>query len=99
MAYRYYNKQTLKAENPVVTMEIADYGTVKIELYPEMAPNTVRNFIKLINEEELFIKVKKILINKKANQYKYELIDSNLAFDHGLIISNGINKTLHEKVE
>lgn len=51
MAYGYYHKQTLKAENPVVTMEIADYGTVKIELYPEMAPNTVRNFIKLINEE------------------------------------------------
>lgn len=50
MVYGYYHKATLKAENPVVTMEIADYGTVKIELYPEMAPNTVRNFIKLINE-------------------------------------------------
>ena len=48
--------------------------------------------IKLLNEEELFIKVKKILINKKANQYKYELIDSNLAFDHGLIITKGIIK-------
>ena len=48
--------------------------------------------IKLINEEELYIKVKKILVNKKANQYKYELIDSNLAFDHGLIISSGIIK-------
>jgi peptidyl-prolyl cis-trans isomerase B (cyclophilin B) len=51
MAYGYYHKQTLKVENPVVTMEIADYGTIKIELYPEMAPNTVRNIIKLINEE------------------------------------------------
>ena len=50
MAYGYYHKVNLKAENPIVTMEIADYGTVKIELYPEMAPNTVRNFIKLINE-------------------------------------------------
>ena len=50
MAYGYYHKQTLKAENPIVTMEIADYGTVKMELYPHMAPNTVRNFIKLINE-------------------------------------------------
>lgn len=50
MGYGYYHKLNLKAENPVVTMEIADYGTVKIELYPEMAPNTVRNFIKLINE-------------------------------------------------
>lgn len=51
MAYGYYHKQTLKAENPIVTMKIADYGIVKMELYPEMAPNTVRNFIKLINEE------------------------------------------------
>lgn len=51
MAYGYYHKATLKAQNPVVTMEIENYGTVKIELYPEMAPNTVRNFIKLINEE------------------------------------------------
>lgn len=50
MAYGYYHKATLKAQNPIITMEIADYGTVKIELYPEMAPNTVRNFIKLINE-------------------------------------------------
>lgn len=51
MAYGYYQKQTLKAQNPIVTMEIENYGTVKMELYPEMAPNTVRNFIKLINEE------------------------------------------------
>jgi len=51
MAYGYYHKATLKSQNPVVTMEIENYGTVKIELYPEMAPNTVRNFIKLINEK------------------------------------------------
>lgn len=51
MVYGYYHKANLKAQNPVVTMEIENYGTVKIELYPEMAPNTVRNFIKLINEE------------------------------------------------
>ena len=51
MAYGYIQKHSLKVENPIVTMEIKDYGTVKMELYPEMAPNTVRNFIKLINEE------------------------------------------------
>ncbi len=28
-------------------MEVEGYGTVKIELYPEMAPNTVANFIRL----------------------------------------------------
>ena len=39
------NKKTYY--NPVVTMKIKDYGTIKIELYPDMAPNTVKNFVKL----------------------------------------------------
>ena len=50
MGYGYLKKATFKVQNPIVTMEFEDYGTVKIELYPEYAPNTVRNFIKLINE-------------------------------------------------
>ena len=33
--------------NPVVTMEVDGYGTIKIELYPDKAPNTVKNFIRL----------------------------------------------------
>ena len=32
-----------------VAMEIEDYGTIKIELYPEYAENTVKNFIALAN--------------------------------------------------
>ncbi len=39
-----------KYENPIVTMEIENYGTIKIELYPEYAPNTVANFVNLIEE-------------------------------------------------
>ena len=35
-------------KNPLVTMKIEDYGTIKIELYPEYAPNTVANFVSLI---------------------------------------------------
>ena len=50
LGYGYYQKATYKLKRPVVSMEIKDYGTVKIELYPDMAPNTVKNFIKLINE-------------------------------------------------
>ncbi len=38
-------------QNPVATMEIKDYGVIKIELYPEIAPNTVSNFIALANGE------------------------------------------------
>ena len=34
--------------NPVVAMYIENYGSVVIELYPEIAPNTVSNFISLI---------------------------------------------------
>ena len=43
------DKAKFVAKNPVATMEIKDYGTVTIELYPEYAPNTVANFIKLAN--------------------------------------------------
>ncbi len=35
-------------ENPIVTIEMEHGNKIKIELYPEIAPNTVRNFISLI---------------------------------------------------
>ena len=38
------------AQNPLVTMTINGEDTIKIELYPEVAPNTVNNFISLINK-------------------------------------------------
>lgn len=37
-------------ENPIVTMEIKDYGTIKMELYPKIAYNTVANFVTLIQD-------------------------------------------------
>lgn len=37
-------------KNPIVTMEIKDYGTIEIELYPNIAPNTVANFVNLIED-------------------------------------------------
>ena len=48
LVYGYAKKANEKKQNPIVTMEIQDYGTVKMELYPDMAPNTVANFVKLI---------------------------------------------------
>lgn len=36
------------SQNPIVTMTMASGNAVKIELYPEVAPNTVNNFIFLI---------------------------------------------------
>lgn len=35
-------------ENPVVAMEIKNYGAIVMELYPDIAPNTVNNFISLV---------------------------------------------------
>ena len=35
--------------NPIVTIEMQDGTIIKAELYPEIAPNTVNNFISLIN--------------------------------------------------
>ena len=37
------------AKNPVVTIEMENGDIMKAELYPEIAPNTVNNFISLIN--------------------------------------------------
>ena len=33
--------------NPVVTFEMENGDIIKAELYPEIAPNTVRNFVSL----------------------------------------------------
>lgn len=65
LSYKLYKKETIDVkndinnnysenvenvnQNPIATMEIKDYGTVKIELYPDIAPNTVNNFISLAN--------------------------------------------------
>lgn len=45
----YYKKATYEVKNPIATLEIENYGTIKIELYPEQAENTVKNFIALAN--------------------------------------------------
>jgi peptidyl-prolyl cis-trans isomerase len=37
------------SKNPVVTLKIKSQGEIKIELYPDIAPNTVNNFISLVN--------------------------------------------------
>lgn len=37
-------------KDPVVTIEMADGQKITVELYPKVAPNTVRNFISLINK-------------------------------------------------
>ena len=45
----YYKKVAYEVKNPIATIELEDFGTIKVELYPEYAPNTVNNFITLSN--------------------------------------------------
>ncbi len=35
-------------KNPVVTIEMENGNQMKVELYPEIAPNTVKNFVSLV---------------------------------------------------
>ena len=49
LGFSYYQKLTYKVSNPIATIEVENYGTIKVELYPDIAPNTVANFIKLAN--------------------------------------------------
>jgi len=41
------SEKDAKDKNPVVTIEMEDGSKIKVELYPEIAPNTVRNFVSL----------------------------------------------------
>ena len=49
VGFSYYKKATFTAQNPIVTMEVENYGTIKMELYPDKAPETVANFVTLAN--------------------------------------------------
>ena len=37
-------------ENPIVTIEMENSDVMKLELYPDTAPNTVNNFISLVKK-------------------------------------------------
>ncbi len=38
------------AQNPIITFEMENGDIMKAELYPQVAPNTVNNFISLVNK-------------------------------------------------
>ena len=40
----------MENKNPIVTIEMEDGAVITAELYPDIAPNTVNNFISLINK-------------------------------------------------
>lgn len=49
VGYGYYRKATYKSQNPIATMEVENFGTIKMELYPDQATETVANFVTLAN--------------------------------------------------
>ena len=93
LAYGYYQKATYSLQRPIVSMEIDGYGTIKMELYPDEAPNTVKNFIKLINEGYYngltFYEVEENLI--KCGLKAEETVQYSI---NGEFTENGHNNTL-----
>ena len=49
LCYGYFIKVTYKVQNPIATVEVENYVIMKIELYPDMSPNTLANFVTLAN--------------------------------------------------
>ena len=49
VGFGYYKNATMEVKNPIATMEVENFGTIKMELYPNLAPETVANFVTLAN--------------------------------------------------
>ncbi len=45
------NEKVHVEKNPIVTIEMEDGGTIKVELDPNVAPNTVANFVSLVEDQ------------------------------------------------
>jgi peptidyl-prolyl cis-trans isomerase B (cyclophilin B) len=43
-----YAAEEAEVRNPLVTMDLGELGVIKVELFPDVAPNTVNNFISLV---------------------------------------------------
>lgn len=43
-------QEYLNENNPVIELTIKSFGTIKLQLFPEVAPITVKNFLKLVSE-------------------------------------------------
>ncbi len=50
MEFKSY-KDYLNDENPRVLIDMGDYGKMEVELFPETAPITVKNFLKLVDQK------------------------------------------------
>ena len=64
-------------QNPIVTFTMENGDTMKAELYPEVAPNTVNNFISLVKkgfyDGLIFHRITKILVNDRFLMFLHPL--------------------------
>ena len=54
--------------NPIIKINVKNYGTMTAELYPEMAPLTVANFVKLAESKGIRDKVKIMVGGAPVNE-------------------------------
>jgi len=82
----------LSDTNPVVTIEVQDYGIMTLELFPSVAPNTVNNFIMYIENGDfdgnLFHRIIEGFMIQGGNTY------SSICPIEGEFLANGINNDL-----
>lgn len=91
LIYSFAMSNKAEVVHPEVIFEIQDFGNVKMELYPEYAPNTVANIIKLVEngyynnkviygKDDLCLYVGRTSEGEVENP-KLSMIDSNVEAD------------------
>ena len=50
ISFGYYKKVTMEVKNPIVTMEVKDFGTIKLELYPASKDRNRPSCVKIPTE-------------------------------------------------
>ena len=50
ISFGYYKKITMEVKNPIVTIEVKDFGTIKLELYPASKDRNRPSCVKIPTE-------------------------------------------------
>ena len=81
------------AQNPIVTITMENGGVIKAELYPEIAPTSVNNFLSLINKHFydglIFKEIAEhtnMSINTTLGRVRYALINLRKIMDENNIM-------------
>ena len=109
VGYGYFKKTTMEVKNPILTMEVEGFGTIKMELYPDQAPQNVANIVNLANRgfyngTKFHRIVKDFMIQAgtkdgdgKTGAKLSDLKDGGEDKEYGIkgeFVSNGVNNTL-----